>query len=247
MTGTTQVSTPDGPMILHWARPGFTAPERGFPGILVFQEAFGVNPHVRRVCERLADAGFVAVAPELFHREGPGAEFGYDDFARVRPVLGRITNDMMLADCRAAYGALAGDPAVDPKRTFSIGFCMGGFASILAAIHLPLVAAVSFYGGGLTRSRPGIGFSPLIDELAGLNCPTLHVFGEKDPSITPEDIALIRTRLDELHKPNEIEVYPGAGHGFFCEDRSAYEPTAAEAAWKRTLAWLATAARPSGS
>jgi len=238
MMETTQVSTPDGPMILHWARPVSPGPEKGLPGILVFQEAFGVNPHIRRVCERLAAAGYLAVAPELFHREGPGAEFGYDDFAKVRPVLERITNEMMLADILAAYGALRGDPAVGLDRTFCIGFCMGGFASILAAIHLPLAAAVSFYGGGITRAGPGIGFGPLLNDLGGLHCPTLHVFGEKDSSILPEDIALLRSRLEELGKPFEVEVYPGAGHGFFCEDRAAYNPAAAEAAWKLALEWL---------
>jgi carboxymethylenebutenolidase len=238
MTESTSVATPDGPMILHWSRPSTPAPAHSLPGILVFQEAFGVNGHVVRVCERLAAAGYLAVAPELFHREGAGAVFAYDDFAQVKPVMARLTNAMMLADIRATHGALIAQPLVDPRRIFSIGFCMGGFASILAALNLPLAGAVSYYGGGLTRARPGIGFSPLLDDFPRLNCPTLHVFGEKDPSITAEDIALIRSRLEALHKPHEIEVHPGAGHAFFCEDRPAYVASAAEAAWPRTLRWL---------
>jgi carboxymethylenebutenolidase len=238
MIETTKVSTPDGPMILHWARPGVASPARALPGILVFQEAFGVNAHVLRVCERLAAEGYVAVAPELFHREGAGAVFGYDDWASVRPIMGRLKTEMMLADIRAAHGALEADPAVDREKVFSIGFCMGGYASVLAAMNLPLAAAVSFYGGGLVRARPGIGFSPLLGELSKLQCPTLQVFGETDQSIPAGDIAQIRAKLEEVKKPYEIEVYPGAGHGFLCEDRSAYNAVAAEAAWKRTMGWL---------
>jgi carboxymethylenebutenolidase len=239
MTESTRVATPDGPMILHWSRPPTPAPAHSLPGILVFQEAFGVNGHVLRVCERFAAAGYLAVAPELFHREGAGTVFGYDDFAQVKPALSRLTNDLLIADVRAAYGALVAQPLLDARRTFSIGFCMGGFVSILAALNLPLAAAVSFYGGGVARARPGIGFSPLVDDFPRLSCPTLHVFGEKDQSITPEDIALIRSRLEALHKPHEMEVYPEAGHAFFCEDRAAYHASAAEAAWTRTLNWLA--------
>ena len=238
MTDSTLVTTNDGPMAIHWALPSGNAAPATLPGILVFQEAFGVNPHILRVCERLAEAGYVAAAPELFHRAGAGAVFGYDDFARVRPLFSRLTNAQLLDDVRASFAALKQSPLVDPSRLFSIGFCLGGFVSILAALDLPLAAAVSFYGGGISRARPGIGLTPLLDELNNLRCRTLHVFGEKDSSITAEDVALIRTRLESLHKPHEINVYPNAGHGFFCEDRPAYEPNAAQAAWARTLAWL---------
>jgi carboxymethylenebutenolidase len=236
---TTQVPTPDGPMILHWAEPDTVPGARALPGILVFQEAFGVNAHIKRVCERLAAAGYIAVAPELFHREAAGAVYGYDEFDKVRPVFGRLTNDLLLADIRAAYGALVGHPAVDPRRTFSLGFCVGGFVSILAALNLPLAAAASFYGGGVTKARPGVGLSPLIGEFSRLHCPTLHVFGAEDQSISSEDIAQVRSTLEALRKPFEIEVVPGAGHGFFCEDRAAYRAGAAETAWKQALRWLA--------
>jgi carboxymethylenebutenolidase len=238
MSDTTTVSTSDGPMIIHWAQPRTAAAPHSLPGILVFQEAFGVNRHVLGVCQRLADAGYVAAAPELFHREGSGVIFGYDDFAKVKPVISRMTNATLLTDIRAAHEALAQNPLVNPKRIFSIGFCLGGFVSVLAALNLPLAAAVSFYGGGVVKGRPGFGLSPLIDEFDRLACPTLHVFGEKDASISAEDIALLRSRLEALHKPHQIEVYPDAGHGFLCEDRSAYQPQAAAAAWALTLRWL---------
>ncbi len=238
MNDTSTVSTSDGPMIVHWAQPQTQAAPHSLPGILVFQEAFGVNGHVLGFCQRLAGAGYVAAAPELFHREGAGVIFGYDDFAKVKPVFSRMTNGALLTDIRAAYDALAAHPLVNPKRIFSIGFCLGGFVSMLAALNLPLAAAVSFYGGGVTKARPGVGLSPLLDELDRLACPTLHVFGEKDTSVTAEDVALIRSRLEALHKPHKIKVYPDAGHGFLCEDRPSYQAQAAEAAWALTLRWL---------
>jgi carboxymethylenebutenolidase len=238
MESSTVLTTADGPMVVHWALPPSPSPGRSSPGILVFQEAFGVNPHIRRVCRRLAAAGYVAAAPELFHREKNCLEFGYDDFARVRPILGRLTNPMLVADATAAHAALSAHPLVDPGRIHSIGFCVGGFVSILAAINLPLATAVSFYGGGVARARPGMGLSPLLAEFERLSCPTLHVFGEKDGSVTEEDVSAVRSRLESLGKPHRIEVYPNAGHGFFCEDRPAFEPVAAAAAWGLALDWM---------
>jgi carboxymethylenebutenolidase len=238
MSESTTVSTADGPMIVHWAKPSAPAAPHSLPGILVFQEAFGVNGHILRVCQRLADEGFVAAAPELFHRAGAGLTMGYEDFPKIRPIMGALTNQTLLTDIVAAHTALAADPLVDPKRTSAIGFCLGGFAAVLAALNLPLATAVSFYGGGMTKARPGMGLTPLVDEFARLKCPTLFGFGEKDASITAEDVALIRSRLNALHGPHEVVVYPEAGHGFFCEDRPAYQPQAAQAAWTRTLRWL---------
>jgi carboxymethylenebutenolidase len=225
-------------MAIHWAFPAGLSAPRSLPGILVYQEAFGVNAHIRRVCERLAAAGYVAAAPELFHRSGTGLEFDYGDFAKVRPIFGSLTNAMLEADIVAAHSALAAHPLVDPARIHAIGFCLGGFVSVLSATALPLKTAVSFYGGGVTRVRPGIGLTPLLDRMERISCPTLHVFGETDGSITPEDVLAIRSRLESLRKPHRVEVYPNAGHGFFCEDRSAYEPGAAAAAWTLALQWM---------
>jgi len=238
MSDVSSVSTPDGPMGLHWAIPKAAAGLRSLPGILVFQEAFGVNRHIVSVCERLAAAGYVAVAPELFHREGTGLTFGYNDFNSVRPIFSRMSNEGLVADIRASHQALRDYPLVDPARIYAIGFCLGGFVAVLAAMHVPLASAAAFYGGGLTKGRPGVGLTPLIDGFGQIDCRTLFVFGEKDSGIPAEDVALIRSRLEALHKPHEIEVYPDAGHGFFCEDRPVYNPQAAAAAWDRALAWL---------
>jgi carboxymethylenebutenolidase len=216
------------------------ASTRRLPAVIVLQEAFGVNPHMKRVCRRVASAGYAAFSPELFHRTGKGLEFGYDEFPKIKPIMGALTNDQILEDLRVAHGHVVQRADVDSARVASWGFCMGGWASVLAACELPVAAAISFYGGGLVKVRPGIGFTPLIDRLGSIRCPMLLVYGAKDAGIPPEEIDAVRSRLTSLGKIHEVEVYPNGGHGFFCEDRAAYDRDSAEASWTRATAWLAS-------
>jgi carboxymethylenebutenolidase len=238
MTSEFKVSVPtaDGPMDVHGFAPGDRT--AGLPAVIVLQEAFGVNPHMKRVCRRVAELGYTAFCPELFHRTGAGLEFGYDEFPKIRPILGELTNERIGADLRATYEHVARRPDVDPSRIAAWGFCMGGWAAVLACCELPLAAGVSFYGGGLVKARPGIGFTPLVGMLPSARCPLLFVFGGKDAGIPAEDIGAIGDAMRAGGKAHEIEVYPEGGHGFFCEDRTAYEPRSAEAAWGRATAWL---------
>lgn len=224
-------------MFIH----GFIPPQEGAPrppAVLVLQEAFGVNPHIRRLCRRLAGTGVAVFSPELFHRTGPGLEFGYEDFPRIRPILGELTNARVGEDLAAAFRHVAARPDVDPTKIAVWGFCLGGWAAVLAACELPLAACVSFYGGGIVRVRPGFGITPLLDRLASAACPLLLVYGAKDAGIPPEDVEAVRARLSNLGKRFEIEVYPEAGHGFFCEDRAAYHAGSAEASWVQATRWL---------
>jgi carboxymethylenebutenolidase len=237
------VSTDDGSMDIHVTIPP-SANRHRRQAVLVFQEAFGVNPHMLRVCERLAGAGYIAAAPELFHRTGRGVQFGYGDFDQVRPVLSQLTNARLLMDARAAYEFLAARADVDPRQIATIGFCMGGFVSALAACHLHVATAMSFYGGGVARARPGIGFTPLLEDFASLSCPALFIFGDKDQSIPREDIEAVRARLMALGKPHEIVVYPGVGHGFFCDERPSYDAVTAQTAWDKILDWLGSHLTP---
>jgi len=231
--------TSDGPMDLHGFVPDVASGQR-VPAVIVLQEAFGVNAHMQRVCRRVAELGYAVFAPELFHRTGAGLEFGYDEFPKVRPILGTMTNNQILEDLRVAHRHLSQLPYVDSSRIASWGFCMGGWAAMLAACELPLAAAVSFYGGGMVNPRPGIGFTPILDRFGFIRCPLLLVYGAKDTSVPPEDVQIVQSKLTAIGKTHEVEIYSDAGHGFFCEDRASYHRASAEAAWIRATTWLKT-------
>lgn len=240
------LNTNAGPMNLHVFYPEASKAQRG-NAILVFQEAFGVNAHIRRICERLAAEGYVAAAPELFHRAGPGIEYAYDNFSGAMPVFAALEEDHLLEDARVSFEFLQKLPGV--QSVSALGFCMGGYTAILAAQNLPLQTAIAFYGGGMVHPRPGIGFGPIIQNFERIQCPSLFVFGERDGSILPEEVQKVRDAVSAGSaagnanlSESRISTYPGAGHGFFCEDRAAYKADQAQAAWKETLEWLTSTA-----
>jgi carboxymethylenebutenolidase len=237
MEQTITIDTADGPMRAFVASPDDGSRK---PALIVCQEAFGVNDHIRNVCRRLAGAGYVALAPELFHRSGTGVELGYTDFSIVMPHFSKLTNETLTMDITAALQALRKDRRVDPSRVGVIGFCVGGFATFLAAEQTDAAAFVAFYGGGIVHMRPGVALAPLLEDADRITAPMLLLFGAEDHAIPPDDIAAIRDRLTALGKTFEIVVYAGAGHGFACDARSAFHAPSAEAAWHKTLEWLTT-------
>jgi carboxymethylenebutenolidase len=208
------------------------------PALIVAQEAFGVNEHIKGVCRRLAAEGYLALAPELFHREGRGLTPSYENVPAALAHLKPLSNAGLLMDARASLGVLRRRADVDPARVGIIGFCMGGFTALLAAAHTDVAVAIAFYGGGVVRARQGIGFTPFVDDLRRVTMPVLCLFGDQDTQITMTDIDAIRDALDESEAAHDIVVYPGAGHAFFCDARAAYHPPSAADAWRRTLDWL---------
>jgi carboxymethylenebutenolidase len=210
-----------GTMRVYLARPEEKGGSR--PVILVLQEAFGVNHHIREVTERIASLGYIAASPELFHRTGPGFEGEYGNFEPVMKHMGAMTNEGLAADLRATLELAQGEPGADPSRAASIGFCMGGRASYLANAHLPLTAAVSFYGG---RIAPDL--LPLAPKQHG---PLMLIWGGRDKHIPPEQRRAIADALREAGKTFIDVDFSAADHGFFCNERSAYEPHSARLAW----------------
>lgn len=198
-------------------------------GILVFQEAFGVNAHIRDVAGRFARLGYLAVAPELFHRTAPGFEGRYDDFSSVTPHMKALTNEGLEADVRAAFDLLHNDAACD-GRIASVGFCMGGRVSFLANSILPLAAAVSFYGGGIA---PG-----LLDRAPKQHGKLLMFWGGLDRHIGFEQRSEVRQALDRASKPYIHIVISFADHGFFCDARASFNAAAARDAWALTTSFL---------
>lgn len=205
-------------------------------GLLVFQEAFGVNAHIRDITERFAKEGYLAIAPELFHRTVEGFQGRYNDFPSTMPHMQALTNGGMEADQRAAYEWLRANGAGESPIS-AIGYCMGGRAVFLAALTLPLACAISYYGGGIAPSASGPG---LIGRASELRAPMLFFWGGRDKHITPVHIRAITDGLRAAGKSCVNVEISDADHGFFCDARSSYNPAAAALAWPLTLAFLKT-------
>ncbi len=215
-TGLTTVTARDGHRLQAYRALPATAPKAG---LVVIQEVFGVNHHIRAICEQFAGLGFAVLAPALFDRIEPGVELGYgeDDLARGRELRTRLGWDGPVMDVEAALAAAGRHGQVGV-----IGFCWGASVTWLAATRLTPACAVSYYGAQIVQFK---------DERAG--CPVLMHFGERDPLISAEDVAAIRAAQPEA----EIHTYP-AGHGFNCTERADYHPDSARIALDRTLTFF---------
>ncbi|HET7790693.1 MAG TPA: dienelactone hydrolase family protein [Gemmatimonadales bacterium] len=198
-------------------------------GIMVFQEAYGVNAHIRDVASRCAREGYTAIAPELFHRSGAGVEAPYGDFERVRPLINGLTTEALEADIRAAHAWLSADGETDAARIAAVGFCLGGRVAFLANLVVPARATVTFYGGRM---------EPLVARAGEAHGPALCFWGGQDSHVgleTPRKLADAMRAAGKRHLHVEIS---DAGHGFFCDAKPDYNPRAAADAWALTLAFL---------
>ncbi|MGY3619555.1 dienelactone hydrolase family protein [Bradyrhizobium sp. USDA 10063] len=203
---------------------GYRADPTGAPkgAIVVIQEIFGVNHHIRSVCDRLTQEGYVAIAPSIFDRSEPNFQSGYspDEVAVARKFVANPDWAAMLRDTQAAIDAVK-----DVGPVGIIGFCLGGSVAYVAATKLTgLKAAVGYYGGAIVRfadDKPKV--------------PTQLHFGEKDSGIPLTDVETIKAKRPEA----EVHIYPGAQHGFHCDERASYDKTSADVAWPRSLAFFA--------
>jgi carboxymethylenebutenolidase len=196
-----------------------SGPAKG--GVVVIQEIFGVNHHIRAVCDRLANEGYSAVAPALFDRTQPNFECGYtpDEIANARKFVANPNWDAMLKDTQAAIDDLKKEGPVA-----IIGFCMGGSVAFLSATRLNgLSAAICYYGGQIAK---------FADEKPKV--PTQMHFGEKDQSIPMSDVEAIKQKRADC----EIYVYPDAAHGFHCDERASFNEAASKLAWTRSTEFL---------
>jgi carboxymethylenebutenolidase len=190
--------------------------------VVVIQEIFGVNHHIRAVCDRLAAEGYAAIAPSIFDRIEPNFTSGYspDEVAVARKFVANPDWAAMLRDTQAAIDAVR-----DVGPVGIIGFCLGGSVAYAAATKLSgLSAAIGYYGGAIVR---------FADDMPKV--PTQLHFGEKDAGIPLGDVETIRAKRPEV----EIHVYPGAQHGFHCDERASYDKPSAEIAWPRSMSFFA--------
>jgi len=202
----------------------YRADPKGAPkgAVVVIQEIFGVNHHIRSVCDRLATEGYVAIAPSIFDRIQPNFQSGYspDEIAAARKFVANPDWPAMLRDTQAAIDVAA---ATGPVGI--IGFCLGGSIAFAAATKLSgLSAAVGYYGGAIARFADDKPKVPV----------QLH-FGEKDAGIPLSDVETIKSKRPEV----EVFVYPGAQHGFHCDERASFDKQSADIAWPRSLAFFA--------
>lgn len=206
------------------------------PGVVVIQEIFGVNEHIRDVTERFAKAGFVAIAPAIYQRLAPGFETGYtaEDVKIGREYKEQTKADELLGDVQAAIDYLYQLPQVKKTGVGCIGFCFGGHVAYLVSTLDSIKATASFYGAGITNSTPGSG-EPTITRTKDIKGTMYAFFGMEDASIPIEQVDQIEAELSKYKIPHQVFRYPGADHGFFCDRRASYNQNAAEDAWGHVL------------
>jgi carboxymethylenebutenolidase len=223
----TSIATANGTMDAYLALP----PAGNGPGLLLLQEIFGVNEHIRTVAEQYALAGFVVLAPDVFWRQAPRVELGYEGADRQRGVAlaTAMQPDEVVADLQAATAALRARPEVGAGRQVgAIGWCMGGRLAYTAAVAADVDAAVAYYGGGIQGQ---------LALAAQVRCPMQFHYAGHDDHIPPEAVASVRAAFTD--KPAELFVYPGSTHGFNCWARASYHAPSAALALGRSLTFLA--------
>ncbi|PXW97621.1 carboxymethylenebutenolidase [Sphaerotilus hippei] len=225
------VPTSGGTMDAFFVRP----PAGHGPGLLLLQEIFGVNAHVRAVAEQCALAGFSVLVPDLFWREAPRIELDYvgEDRDRALALMRTLTREQAVADMQASLAALRARPECS-GRVGAVGYCMGGRLAFLAAALCGVDAAVCYYGGGIAAQ-------PDLAALAErITVPVQFHHAGHDPSIPPEAVAAVRTAMATAPAAAQAEFhdYPQAQHGFNCWARAAHDPASAVLAQGRSLVFL---------
>jgi carboxymethylenebutenolidase len=233
VAGEVHIPVADGVLPGYYARPAALPTA---PVVIVIEEIFGVHEYIKDVCRRLAKAGYLAVAPELYARLADLSKM--TDVQEIfQDVIWKAPDATMLSDLGSAIDWATANHG-DGARVATLGFCRGGRDVWLFAEHDPrLRAAVAFYGPVVSPTSAIQPQNP-IDLAADLKCPLLGLYGGKDESIRPQDVYAAQAKALAAGKLVEIIYYPDAGHGFHADYRPSYNRADAEAAWTQALAWL---------
>nr|WP_200892503.1 dienelactone hydrolase family protein [Aliterella atlantica] len=218
----TDVSVPNGEVQIA-AHLAYPTAEGIYLGIVVIQEIFGVNSHIRDVTERIAKEGYVAIAPAIYQRIAPGFETGYtpEDIEIGKEYKDQTKASELLSDIQATIDYLKAQPQVKQGAIGCIGFCFGGHVAYLAATLDDIKATASFYGAGIATQTPG-GGEPTITRTPEIGGTIYAFFGMEDASIPPDQVDAIEAELEKNSVPHKIFRYDGAEHGFFCDQRASY-------------------------
>ncbi len=224
--------------------PAYRAKPRGktdLPLVLVVQEIFGVHEHIRDICRRFAKAGYYAIAPSLYARQGDPGKYDMNTVQQlVTDIVSKVPDSQVMSDLDAAVKFAGGDGA-DAKRLAITGFCWGGRIVWLYAAHNPgLKAGVAWYG----QLRGPATVNPLrphypIELAKDLHAPVLGLYGGQDQGIKVSDVTAMRAALAQAgRRESKIEVFMDAGHGFFADYRPSYNEKDAKQGWREMLAWF---------
>ncbi len=208
-------------------------PSGSGPGLVLWQEIFGVNEHIRAVAEQYALAGYVVLAPDAFWRAAPRIELGYtpEDIQKGIALMSAMKPEDLTVDVCTAMATLRAQPATAGRKIGTAGYCFGGRLAYLTAAHTDVDAAVPYYGGGIHT---------LLDLVPKITCPVQFHYAEIDANIPLEAVERVRQAMAAVPGSQaEVHVYPGAHHGFNCWQRGSYHPASAALALGRSLSFLA--------
>jgi carboxymethylenebutenolidase len=232
--GEVKVPTADGEMPAYRAMPATGGP---FATVLVVQEIFGVHEHIKDICRRFAKAGYFAIAPELYARQGDPSQ--YADIPKlVADIVSKVPDEEVLGDLDATviYAKVSGK--ADTAKLAITGFCWGGRPVWLYAAHNPSLKAAASWYGPIDRPRTDLQPKYPIDLAADLKCPVLGLYGAQDKGIPVESVDRMEAACKAASKTCEFKVYPDAQHGFNADYRPSYNAADAKDAWGLMMAWF---------
>ncbi len=225
------VKTPTGDMDVAIFEP----PAKPKTAVIVVQEAFGLNGHIRNVAERVSQAGHYAIAPDLYHRHEDSLA-DYDDLEKALGLMVTLDDGDILDDVEATIAHLEGE-GFSREAIGIVGFCMGGRIVFLTALNKNIGAGVSFYGGGIVTENIN-GTEALTPKATNLKAPWLGFFGDMDSMIPTEGVEELQAALEGTE--HQIIRYADADHGFHCDERESFDEAASADAWQKTLDWFAS-------
>jgi carboxymethylenebutenolidase len=226
--------------------PGYYVTPAGtgkFPAVIVLMEAFGLNKWCKSICDRLAQSGFAAIAPDFYR----GATYAYTDVPGAIAKLKSLNDDGIMSDVGKSIEFLAGKPELNTNGIGVIGFCMGGRYAFLANAVYPtkIKAAISFYGGGIDAAAGNpLGQKSLLDRVTAMQSPIMLMYGSEDQLIAADEHGRVATALSKAKKRYILNLFPNAGHGFMSDRRENFSPEAAAEAWMMTTGFLSQNLKP---
>ena len=231
--GEVKVPVADGSIPAYRAMPAQGGP---FPTVLVVQEIFGVHEHIKDLCRRFAKAGYYAIAPELYARQGDPAAIS-DTQELIKTIVSKVPDAQVMSDLDATEAYAKSTGKADTSKLAVTGFCWGGFATWMYAAHNPdLKAAVAWYG--VDRKINDIVPKNPVDIAGQVKCPVLAFHGGQDQFMPQDTVEKRQATCKAAGKTCEVKVYPDAPHGFNADYRPSYRPDDAKDAWARMLAWF---------